>query len=147
MAQGDHIMVKRWHGLYYHHGIDMGDGTAVHLAGEPLRSRHAKVCRTPLTDFLRNGEKIVVKYSDDIRLLSPEETAAKAEELLEHGGYSLLGKNCEHFATYCKTGRAASEQVKFYVQLGAIVVLVGMTAVGLTAGAGLLNTVKTRIGA
>jgi len=143
MARGDHIMVKRWQGLYYHHGIDMGDGTVIHLAGEPFRSRHARVCRTIFDDFLRGGEKIVVKYSDDIPLLSPEETAVKAEELLEHGGYSLFVKNCEHFATYCKTGHASSEQVKFYVRLGAVVVLVGATAVG----ASLLSRVKRRIGA
>jgi len=144
MAVGDHIMVKRWHGLYYHHGIDTGDEMVIHLAGEPLRSRQAKVCRTPLEEFLRNGKKIIVKYSDDIPLLAPAETVAKAEELLEQNGYSLTGKNCEHFATYCKTGRAASEQVKFYVRLGSVVVLAGATAVALMAGARLLKRMKRR---
>ena len=55
MARGDHIRVRRWRGLYAHHGIDMGDGSVIHLAGEPLHARHAKVCRTNMDTFLRGG--------------------------------------------------------------------------------------------
>ncbi len=43
MARGDHIRVYRT--LYWHHGIDAGDGTVIHLSGEPGRSRTARVQR------------------------------------------------------------------------------------------------------
>jgi hypothetical protein len=130
MACGDHIMVKRWHGLYYHHGIDKGDETVIHLAGEPLRHQNSRVCCATMPEFLQGGEKIVVEYGDDIELLPVHETIKKAEECLDQGGYNLLYKNCEHFATYCKTGRPQSEQVRSYLRIGATIVLVGVTTAG-----------------
>ena len=40
MAAADHLQVPRQHGLFHHHGIDLGDGTVAHyLEGrEILRS-------------------------------------------------------------------------------------------------------------
>lgn len=142
MARGDHIMVKRWHGLYYHHGIDMGDDTVVHFSGEPLRRRDARVCRIPMETFLRDGAKIVVNYQDGIELLSPEETAQLAEEQLEQAGYSLFRNNCEHFARYCKTGKPYSEQVVHYVRVGAMIVMVGVAAVGAAVGSKVLGKIS-----
>ncbi|KAJ4822856.1 hypothetical protein Tsubulata_005319 [Turnera subulata] len=42
-----------------------------------------------------------------------KEVVAKAHELLEKGfgQYNLITRNCEDFATYCKTGKAHSGQV------------------------------------
>ena len=41
MAAADHLRVLRQHGLFLHHGIDLGDGSVAHyLEGrEILRSR------------------------------------------------------------------------------------------------------------
>ncbi len=130
MARGDHIMVKRWNGLYYHHGIDAGDGTVIHFSGEPLRRKDARVQRIDMELFLRGGEKIVVAYQDGVVVLPGEETIRLAEEQLEHDGYSLFRNNCEHFARYCKTGRPYSEQVTQYVRVGAMIMLVGAATLG-----------------
>lgn len=118
MARGDHIKVRRWGGLYAHHGIDMGDGTVIHLPGEPLRTRDVRVARTPIDEFLAGGRPVVVKYHREMR--SGEEAAATAEALLALPGYCVLRNNCEHFATYCKTGRAKSHQVLRALKVGGL---------------------------
>ena len=94
------------------------------------------MCSTTIEDFLQGNPKIVVAYDDDIPILTAEETVEKARELLDQDGYSLFRKNCEHFATYCKTGKSASEQVKFYVRFGSIILLIGVSALGIAAGRG-----------
>lgn len=109
MAKGDHIKVWRAGGLYAHHGIDMGDGTVVHFSGEPLRTREACVCRTDMATFLRGARPIVVHHAGCDR--SPEAVVAAAEAQLSKADYCLWRNNCEHFATYCKTGKRRSQQV------------------------------------
>ena len=90
MSKGDHITVSRWLGFYYHHGIDIGDGTIVHFTGEPKRKRDAAVVRTTREKFVRHGRLEVVDYSwvetaaranDDTRL-RPIEEALQAESSL-----------------------------------------------------------------
>ncbi|MEY4356610.1 MAG: hypothetical protein RLZZ89_1678, partial [Cyanobacteriota bacterium] len=45
MAAADHLEVPRRHGLFMHHGIDLGDGTVVHyLEGK-------QILRSPLAEF------------------------------------------------------------------------------------------------
>jgi len=109
LALGDHLRVRRWRGLYFHHGIDMGDGTVVHFSGEPLRQREARVIRESLASFACGCRLEVVQYRETTR--SPEEVAAEALRLLDSGAYHLWRNNCEHFACYCKTGHKSSKQV------------------------------------
>lgn len=109
MARGDHIKVRRWRGVYAHHGIDMGDGTVIHLAGEPLHGRGARVCRTDMAAFLRGRKAIRVPDPDGAR--TPDEVVRAAEGHLSRAGYCLWRNNCEHFATFCKIGRPHSRQV------------------------------------
>lgn len=112
MAKGDHIQVRRMGGLYYHHGIDMGDGTVIHFSGEPLNRKTAKVARVTETDFLSGQAKEVIEYPSGESVLPPEETVQLAEGLLDTEGYHLFYNNCEHFASYCKTGKKRSRQVQ-----------------------------------
>lgn len=129
MARGDHIKVRRWRGIYTHHGIDMGDGTVIHLAGEPLRARHARVCRTPMDAFLAGGRARVVSYPEGAR--TADEVIAAAEAGLARGGYCLGRYNCEHFATQCKTGIPRSRQVMRVLRAGGTVA--GATLVTIAA--------------
>jgi len=126
VARGDHLRVKRMRGLYTHHGIDMGDGTVVHLSGEPLRWRDARVCRTPLEEFLKGCEAQVVQHGDGGR--GPDEVASTALAHVGEGGYDVWRNNCEHFATHCATGRRWSRQV-------VVVKRVAQVAAGVTAAA------------
>ena len=182
MAAGDHIAVlrHRWFHIirYWHHGIDVGDGTVIHLTGP--RKKDAEVTRTSLEEFLKGGAKVIVDYSAfttrlimhydmdpprerlritqhiapldihglgsplsyDVKLPSEQHTwatvrtlprvpvfsaskiraieerindpvraIAEARKHLGGKGYNLEINNCEHFATFCKTGRRESFQV------------------------------------
>ena len=54
-----------------------------------------------MADFLQGGELRVVAHGDGGR--SPGRSGA-AEELVGSRDYSVVFNNCEHFATYRKTG-------------------------------------------
>jgi hypothetical protein len=107
MSRGRHIKVRRR--LYWHHGIDAGDGTVIHAIGEPgARKLGADIRRTSMAEFLRGGTAVEVE--SDVALPA-EEIVARAEASLGQGAYSLVWNNCEHFARWCQTGRPASAQV------------------------------------
>ncbi len=119
MAKGDHIYVRSTAGpvVYQHHGIDIGDGTVIHLAasaGERIsivdKSAKFAVRRESMEEFAQGKTINVVHHQDR---LSPETTVAIAQSLVGRQGYHLLDGNCEHFATLCATGKAKSRQVEF----------------------------------
>ena len=117
MARGDHIKVKR--PLYWHHGIDLGDGTVIHASGEPGQlNRGACVRRDPLERFLRGGRAMVVS---DPRALPADEIVARAAAALGTAEYSVLFNNCEHFAHWCQVGRSLSHQVEQMAWTGVVV--------------------------
>lgn len=128
MARGDHIKVYRRFRLYAHHGIDMGDGTVIHFAGEPLRVRRARVVRTDMATFLRGGARRVVRHASGA--LPESEVVSRAESLLASGAYSVFWNNCEHFAMYCKTGRGRSRQVRRVAWVGSAVLAGAVTWTG-----------------
>lgn len=106
MARGDHLYVRRGR-RYTHHGIDCGDGTVIAYVGPRGTVRY--VGRTSLESFARGAR---VRVRDHADRLSPDETVHRAESRLGSVGYSLVRNNCEHFATWCCTGRKASAQVR-----------------------------------
>lgn len=118
MTRGQHLYVRGSIGgvPYEHHGIDMGDGTVVHLSPEggarvTLRdsSSRFQVRRTSLEQFAE-GRPVEIRYHR--QALDPEVIARNAESRIGFSGYSLLGGNCEHFATLCAAGVASSQQVE-----------------------------------
>ena len=118
MAAADHLQVPRQHGLYQHHGIDLGDGTVAHY----LEGR--QILRSPLEEFSRGQPISVVPYAPNA--CSPAGTTLRrAMGRLGEQSYNLLFNNCEHFAHWCKTGRHRSAQVEDWLQtssLGALAV-------------------------
>ena len=102
MATADHLQVPRRHGLFNHHGIDLGDGTVAHY----LEGR--EILRSPVSEFSQGEVVSVLDHAD----ASPAGvTLRRAMSRLGEQNYNLLFNNCEHFATWCKTGRHRSEQV------------------------------------
>jgi hypothetical protein len=102
LATADHLQVPRRHGLFNHHGIDLGDGTVAHY----LEGR--EILRSPLSEFSQGEVVSVMDHTD----ASPAGvTLRRAMGRLGEQNYNLLFNNCEHFATWCKTGRHRSVQV------------------------------------
>ena len=102
MAAADHLEVPRQHGLFNHHGIDLGDGTVAHY----LEGR--EILRSPLADFSQGQPVSVVEHADASTL---GVTLRRAMGRIGEQNYNLLFNNCEHFAIWCKTGRHRSSQV------------------------------------
>ena len=103
MAAADHLEVPRQHGLFNHHGIDLGDGTVAHY----LEGR--EILRSSTEDFSQGQPLSVIAHAD----ASPTRvTLQRAMSRIGEQNYNLLFNNCEHFATWCKTGRHRSGQVE-----------------------------------
>lgn len=118
MARGDQIYVMReflnLQGVYEHHGIDCGDGTVIHYQKLDV----ATISRTPLLTFSL-GRKVYVKHYPSSFI--PDVVVHRAESRLGEQQYNLLSNNCEHFATWCKTGQNISQQVQDFVpSIGAL---------------------------
>ena len=110
MARADHLQVPRQHGLFLHHGIDLGDGSVAHY----LEGR--EILRSPDQAFSRGQPVSVVLYAAGT-CSPPGVTLRRAMGRLGEQNYNLLFNNCEHFAHWCKTGRHRSSQVEGWLEL------------------------------
>jgi hypothetical protein len=113
LAAADHLQAPRQHGLFNHHGIDLGDGTVAHY----LEGR--EILRSPRQDFCRGEEITVVSYPED-SCSAAGVTLRRAMGRLGEQNYNLLFNNCEHFAHWCKTGRHRSSQVEDWLHTGSL---------------------------
>ncbi|NQT57615.1 MAG: lecithin retinol acyltransferase family protein [Bacteroidetes bacterium] len=116
---GDHVYVKRRGLLYSHHGIYAGNGNVIHYTGAEKEKKDPSVTNTDIEEFLKDGK---LRRRDYKKRLPYSETLNLAKRPLSDNGYSLTFNNCEHFATYCATGKKKSKQVQ-----KAIGVLAGVT--------------------
>lgn len=114
---GDHVVFRRT--LYDHHGIIVYKKGSDFEVVEPTKTSifkdKAKLQHSKTTFNFRDEDVRVVKYTDR---LSKKDTASLAMQIykksIEHPGsykYNLFTNNCEHFATFCATGRMHSLQV------------------------------------
>ena len=102
MPAADHLQVPRQHGLFNHHGIDLGDGTVAHY----LEGR--EILRSSTDEFSQGQPLSVIEHAD----ASPVRvTLQRAMSRIGEQNYNLLFNNCEHFATWCKTGKHRSGQI------------------------------------
>ena len=113
MAKGDCIYVYRnfgqLKGLYKHYGIDCGDGSVIHY-----RKPSETIERTSMATFSQGNPVYVAQYSDGFGYI-PEVVVERAKSRIGERDYNLLFNNCEHFASWCKTGINDSKQVKNYL--------------------------------
>jgi hypothetical protein len=109
MALADQIYVWRQlaniDGVYQHHGIDMGDGSVIHY-----RKPSEIIEQTSWETFSRGNKVYIRQYPQGFSFLS-EVVIKRAISRLGENKYNLLFNNCEHFATWCKTGISKSQQI------------------------------------
>jgi hypothetical protein len=115
MARGDRLEVERRvvgsTVTYAHQGIDVGDGTVVHARPDDDRDPFGggRVVRTVMAEFAA-GAAVRVRR-DPPAAYAADEIVARALAHVGRDGYCPIVDNCEHFATWCATGRRASRQV------------------------------------
>ena len=113
MARGDQIYVIRpflnMDGVYQHHGIDCGDGNVIHY-----RKKKEIIQRTSMTTFTQ-GRTVYLRTYQTCYI--SEVVIHRAETRLGEQQYNLLFNNCEHFASWCKTGVSRSQQVENFMPL------------------------------
>lgn len=126
MAAADHLTVPRQHGLFLHHGIDLGDGSVAHyLEGrEILRSNFNEFCLGQVANVVEHDKASPTGV-----------TLRRAMSRIGEQRYNLLFNNCEHFANWCKTGRYSSAQMEKWIQTGSL----GALAIGQLVPAALLT--------
>ncbi|CAO4998853.1 LRAT domain-containing protein [Microcystis aeruginosa] len=116
MAKGDQIYAYRellnLRGVYAHHGIDCGDGSVIHY-----RKPSEIVERTSLETFARGGKIYVVRHVEVGFSFIPDVVVERALSRLGEQKYNLLFNNCEHFATWCKTGISKSQQIEEFIPI------------------------------
>lgn len=113
---GAHIRVQRTaYGVkYWHSGIisELNNATqqikVIHFTG--VDKSKATIQETTLQEF--KGSDAVVEVVEDDCLFSPEEVVARARSKIGLGEYNLPSRNCEHFATWCRSDEGRSRQVQ-----------------------------------
>ena len=107
---GDHVAVRRkWRlfGIveYIHHGIYIGDGRIVEFNGKGIGVVSKNVF------FKGAKEKYIIKYNNPYPADIVVRTAKSFIGVIGVNKYNVGLRNCEHFATFCKTGSWDSYQV------------------------------------
>jgi hypothetical protein len=87
---------------YRHHGIELPDGTLCENSPPGVRI-------TSYADFARGRSTRVT--NPDATVADRAMAVQRAQSRVGERRYSLIGNNCEHFATWCATGIAVSQQV------------------------------------
>ena len=129
MAMGDHIRVPQYLVLT-HDGIDCGDGKVVEYSKE-----HQTIREITLEEFSLGRPVSFVRYDT---CLEPAAVVSRARSRVGEKDYHLFDNNCEHFATWCKTGQHRSRQVD--AAGGAV----GAAATTLAAGIIMLGAILSR---
>ena len=109
LLPGDHIYVKRSSRFYKHHGVYIGHGKVIHVSGSIREKVSPEVRESDLSLFLKGEVPRKRVYK---KRLPASETIRTAKNLLRNEDYSMVRNNCEHFATYCVTGKKKSLQVR-----------------------------------
>jgi len=100
--RGDHVYYNN--GGYSHHGIDCGDGTVIQYT-----KNQGNISCISWSDFASDMTVLVREYGN---CSLSDVVIKRAQSRLKQNAYVLFENNSENFATWCKTGVYATEQVK-----------------------------------
>jgi hypothetical protein len=118
----------------WHHGIVSAVTTTSVLIIHFTRPENTEpghepmICETPLQWFLEGGtdEQVV----DAEPTFNFAEVVNRARKYIGAGQYSLPTRNCEHFASWCYTGSAFSQQVYLVgAGAGAVALVLGVLSI------------------
>jgi len=115
-GKGDVIWTFRF--PYFHCGVYEDENSVIHFSPENAsKSKEAAViCITSLEEFADGFPIFVVEFPNE-KCFPPDEVITRARSRLNEAGYNLPLNNCDHFATWCKTGKHHSVQVGFVKEL------------------------------
>lgn len=109
LQPGDLLWVERT--FYNHCGIYEGNGNVIHFSspeGSEINAKNAMIHRSTFEEFKHGCPVKVIAIEGGF---SPDETVRRARSRIGTKGYNLATFNCDHFATWCKTGEYRSIQV------------------------------------
>ncbi|XP_064601930.1 phospholipase A and acyltransferase 2-like [Liolophura sinensis] len=152
LEPGDMIEFPRnmW---YSHYAVYAGHGTVIHLSGEndgigdgwqsnskfSIAGEEFNKAWVKEEDFFEVAMGSRAKKNNKDHKYTPigrgMDIVRRARAKLGEIGYSVLCKNCEHFAAWCRYGVSWSEQVDKAVTFAAVTCVVG-AFVGLAMGMG-----------
>ncbi|MFV2066100.1 MAG: lecithin retinol acyltransferase family protein [Pirellulales bacterium] len=107
MSKGEHLAVRR--SLYWHHGIDLGDGHVMHY-GRGLDNKKDAVVESVTWNIFSQGRSVQIVPGE--RRFSPDTVVDRAWSRLGERCYDVLDNNCESFVRWCRTGVAESHQAR-----------------------------------
>lgn len=108
---GAHLSSKRTG--YTHHGIYIGGGKVIHYSGLANGLNKGRICETTFDEFNQNQETVkIIEHLASSGLYSNVDIVKRAKSRLGEDKYNVFNNNCEHFATWCVTGKSESAQVK-----------------------------------
>ena len=104
---GDHLLSPRR--FITHHGIYVGNRQVIHYAGLTSGLQGGPVKVSALEEFLEGHPYTVREYKT--RTYSREESLERARTRIGEDRSHPVLNNCEHFVTWCITGKTRSTQV------------------------------------
>lgn len=95
---------------YDHYGVYVGSENVVHFSEGTVRLQTLRAFIASASSSARSVQ--IMGFSEEVtREITPEQCVQRASSKLGYDQYNLGLRNCEHFATWCRTGIAESSQV------------------------------------
>lgn len=136
--KADHLIVRRRG--YTHHAIDLGDGYVVQYGRGVADAADACVQITSRTKFAKGRP---VEQGTSPCAYSSDEVVRRALHRVGEREYHVLWNNCEHFVTWCRSGRRVSRQTERFVTAAGVASKLALSA-GTAATAKLVGNVAPK---
>ena len=119
---GDHIKVRRFGGIYSHHGVYIGESKVVHLTGGVKQGSpvylggmgNASIQIDDIHVFENGDPSTIVTSLPDKNKNIPEFIQFVESKLNDDVPYNIIMNNCEHFANELCTNTKKSKQVQMF---------------------------------
>ena len=121
--KADHLIVRRRG--YTHHAIDLGDGYVVQYGRGVADAADACVQITSRAKFAKGRP---VEQGTSPCAYSSDEVVRRALHRVGEREYHVLWNNCEHFVTWCRSGRRVSRQTERFVTIAGVASKLALSA-------------------